>query len=86
MTNNKKMHFDEIFEYTIIRDNEEFSFENYMAREYECGRKVGERDGLGLAFTLVQKFASDLFLKGKDHEAKLAREISLLLESSLKKS
>ncbi len=81
-----KISLDEIYKYIIITSDGELSFEEYTTREYLCGKKVGERDGISLAIELVKSRASELFLKGKDTEANTAREIFVLLESSLKKS
>lgn len=77
---------DKIFDYEIImNDGSIMSFEGYMTREYECGKKVGFQDGANTVIAKILEEASVLFASGKkDEEAISLRSLTKRLEKSLK--
>jgi len=77
---------NEIFDYEIIMDDGSIlSFEDYMTREYECGKKAGFQDGANTVIAKILEEASSLFVSGKkDEEAISLRSLAKKLENSLK--
>ena len=77
---------NEIFDYEIIMDDGSIlSFEDYMTREYECGKKAGFRDGADTVISKILKESGSLFASGKkDEEAIALRSLAKRLEESLK--
>ena len=76
---------NEIFDYEIIMDDGSIlSFEDYMTREYECGKKAGFQDGSNTVIAKILEEASSLFASGKkDEEAISLRSLAKRIEKSL---
>lgn len=73
-----KFTIDDLYEFEVIigKNNTEcLSFESYIVREWESGKKCGRKDGIDSCVAFLEKETSKLFLDKKDKEAFSMREL-----------
>ncbi len=73
-----KFTIDDLYEFEVIigKNNTEcLSFESYIVREWESGKKCGRKDGIDSCVAFLEQEASKLFINDKDKEAVLIREL-----------
>lgn len=74
----KKITIADLYEFEVImgkNSTECLSFEHYIVREWESGKKCGRKDGIDSCVVFLEKEASKLFLDKKDKEALSIREL-----------